>query len=292
MKRKYHVIGGSSGWGAKIRGCEDGPLDLVEGGVFERLRKLGVSIDDVEMVYPEKRARGGEIPLPLSLPLIKEFNLKLLHKVALTLERKEFPIVIGGDHSMAVATWNSFEEPYGLLWLDAHMDSHTPETTPSGAYHGMPLAALLGHGAKEMTRMMRLHSLLSPKNVALIGVRSFEAEEEALLKQCGVRVYFMEEVRKRGFDQIFPEAIDHVSDGVARYGVSLDLDMFSPEDAPGVGSPAPHGIRAEECLPFFSLLRDNPRWMGFEIMEFNPHLDVDHKTRELVFQILKEALER
>lgn len=291
MKKHYHIIGCGSGWGAKIRGCEDGPDDLVVGGVFERLRKLGVLID-VEMIYPEKRARDVEIPLPLSLPLVKEFNLKLLHEVRQALKKGEFPIVIGGDHSMAVGTWNAFEEPYGLLWLDAHMDSHTPETTPSGAYHGMPLAALLGFGAEEMTRSMRPKSLLSPKNVALIGVRSFEEEESALLQRLGVRVYFIEEVRERGVSQIFPEAIDHVTRGVARYGVSLDLDMFSPEDAPGVGSPVLLGVKAREALSLFSLFRKDPRWMGLEIMEFNPHLDVDHKTRELVFEILKEVLDR
>lgn len=291
MKKHYHIIGGCSGWGAKIRGCEGGPDDLVEGCVFERLRKLGVLMD-VEMIYPEKRAREVDIPLSLSLPFVKEFNLKLLHTVRTSLEKKEFPIVIGGDHSMAVGTWNAFEEPYGLLWLDAHMDSHTPETTPSGAYHGMPLAALLGFGAEEMTRAMRLKPLLSPKHVALIGVRSFEEGERALLQRLGVRVYFIEEVRERGLSQIFPEAIAHVTRGVTHYGVSLDLDMFSPEDAPGVGSPVPLGVKASEALSLFSLFRKDPRWMGLEIMEFNPHLDVDHKTRELVFEILKGALDR
>ena len=292
MQRKYCVLGACSGWGAKIRSCEKGPEALVEGRVFERARSLGFLLESIEMLYPIKRAEDEWMPLSSSLPVIKEFNLQVKKEVQNALKRGEFPLVFGGDHSIAVGTWNAWDEPYGLLWLDAHMDSHTMETSPSGAYHGMPLAALMGYGADELTRSMRPPSLLKPRQVALIGVRSFESGEWELLQKLNVKVYFMDEVKKRGLKAILPEAISHVSKGDLPFGVSLDLDFFSPEDAPGVGSPVPFGVRKEEFLSAVSIIRQDPKWMGFEIMEFNPELDVDHKTRELVFEILKEILQK
>lgn len=286
----YHVIGACSCWGAKLRACELGPEDLVTGGVIERLKKKGIAVGEVEMLYPELLARNGEIPLSQSLPLIYKFNLSLQKAVKRAVRRGLFPVVLGGDHSVAVGTWNAFEEPFGLVWIDAHLDSHTSKTTPSGAYHGMPVAALLGYGDPEMAQLVKKESVLKPENVAFIGARSYEKEELAFLKERGVRIYFMEEVKKRGLREIFPEAIAHVLKGVSKFGVSLDLDVFDVEDAPGVGSPEKDGIRKKELLPLLSKLASDPRLIGFELVEFNPKRDVGHKTRELAFEILNEVM--
>lgn len=290
MKRDYHVIGACSGWGAPVRGCERGPEDLVEGKVFERLKKKGISIHQIELLYPEKLAKNEQIPLSRSLPLIRDFNLQLFHAVRKTLQTKAFPIIIGGDHSIAVGTWNAFDSPFGLLWIDAHMDAHTDKTTPSGAFHGMPVAGLLGKGVPEMAQLVKKEPAVMPENLAYIGVHSFEEGEAELLKELNTKIYFMDEVKKRGLKQIIPEAIKHITRNVSRYGVSLDIDVFSTEEAPGVSTPEAGGIRKEEMLPLLSLFGKDPRLIGFELVEFNPDRDLEHKTRELIFEVLLEVM--
>ncbi len=290
MKRDYHIIGACSCWGAQIRACEKGPLDLAEGKVFERLIAQGASIRKIEMVHPSAKASETNIPLAKALPVVHDFNVKLMHRVQSAIREGSFPVVIGGDHTNGVGTWNGMEPPFGLLWIDAHMDAHTPETSPSGAYHGMPIAALLGHGLPELAKLRSEKPVLKPQNLAIIGVRSFEEGEEALLKSLNVRVYFMDEVKSRGLKAILPEAVEHVANGVSRYGVSVDVDAFSLDDAPGVGSPEPGGMPFQEFLPFVSRFSADPRLIGFEIVEFNPDRDVQHKTRELIYHLLKELI--
>ena len=290
MKRRYHIIGACSCWRAQIRACEKGPEVLVEGHVFERLKKKGIPIQQVEMLYPAKQASEENIPPAQSLPLIYDFNLKLAHAVQRAVQNGSFPVVIGGDHSIAIGTWNAFHQPFGLLWIDAHMDAHTPETTPSGAYHGMPLAALLGHGNREMAQLVKKQPVLKPQNLALIGVRSFEPGELELLQKLKVRIYYMDEVNERGLKAIIPEALAHITQGVSHYGVSLDLDAFSLEEAPGVGSPEEGGIRKKDLFPFLSQFGRDERLIAFEMVEFNPERDIGHKTREVAFEVLQEVL--
>jgi arginase len=285
--RKYHVIGACSCWGAQIRSCERGPEDLVEGHVFERLKKRGISIEAVEMLYPAKRASSETLPMAQSLPLVRDFNDSVCHAVKRAVKKGLFPIVVGGDHSIAIGTWNAFEVPFGLIWIDAHMDSHTEKTSPSGAYHGMPVAALLGHGMPELVRK---EPLLKPENLVFIGVRSFEEGEIALLKKLNVKIYFIDEVKRRGLKAILPEAIAHVTKRVSHFGVSLDLDVFSIEEAPGVGSPEEGGILKGELLPLLSQIGKDKRLLAFEMVEFNPERDIEHKTREVAFEVLQEVM--
>ena len=290
-KRQYHLIGACSCWGAQIRACEKGPEALAEGAIFERLIQQGFPIQHVEMLYPSHRASNEVVPQEELLPLIQQFNIHLAHTVRKALAHHAFPIILGGDHSIAVGTWNAFTPPFGLLWIDAHMDSHTPKTTPSGAYHGMPLAALLGHGAPEMAQLLHKEAVLQPQNIALIGVRSFEEGEAALLQKLNVRIYFIEEVRQRGLHTIFPESIAHITQNVDRYGISLDLDSFSPEEVPGVGSPEAEGFKTTELLPLLATCGLDERLIGFELVEFNPERDVSHKTREVIFEILQKVMQ-
>jgi arginase len=285
----YQCIGAASGWGAKIRTCEDGPDVLKASGC-----------EDLEILYPKVKYKEKNIPLQESLPLIVEFNNRLADKVFDAMQQGRFPVVIGGDHSNAVGTWNGVgnflsqhsKKPLGLLWIDAHMDSHTEETTPSGAWHGMPLAALLGHGNKKLTELKRKEPILHPENVCLIGTRSFEEGEAKLLKRLNVRIYFMQEVKKRGFQTVLREAISHVSKGTVGYGVSLDIDVVDPTDAPGTGCPEPNGLSAQELLKGLPLLSIDPHFKAFELVEFNPHLDKQEKTCKLCQRILSTVLFR
>ena len=284
------MIGACSCWGAQIRACEKGPEELVKGLVFERLKENGISIDEIEMLFPEKCSEDENVPLSQSLLLIRDFNLLLISAIRKAIEKRAFPIVIGGDHSIAVGTWNAFNPPFGLIWIDAHLDAHTPKTSPSGAYHGMPVAALLGRGAPEMAQIVRKDPVLNPRNLAYIGIRSFEKGEENLLNEMGVKVFFMEEVKKKGLKAVLSEAIAHVTQKVSQYGVSFDLDVCDLRQAPGVGSPEPNGIVKEELLPLLHTIGQDPRLIGFELVEYNPKRDIDHRTLELAYEVLYEVM--
>jgi arginase len=197
-------------------------------------------------------------------------------------------LVMGGDHSCAVGTWSGASialrrsGPLGLIWIDAHLDMHVPVTTPIGAIHGMPLAALLGYGEPELTGLSGAPSALSPSNICLVGARSFEPEEVAFAARHGVRVIGMDEVSRRGIEDVCAKARAIAGDGVAGFGVSLDLDAFDLADAPGVGSPAPGGICASNFLGAWAELTCSPLCIGAEIVEYNPHRDQSGKTAQLI----------
>lgn len=284
----FQIIGVASGWGAQIRTCEDGPAALEKNSPYKAW----------DWINPQVSFREKNIPLSQSLPLIVDVDRQLADKVSQYMELGHFPVVIGGDHSIAVGTWNGVgaylsqksDLPLGLIWIDAHMDSHTPQTTPSGAWHGMPLAALLGHGAKELVELKRSKPILDPRYICLIGIRSYEAGEAKLLEKLNVKIYFMPEVKKRGFQTVLQEAIAHVSKNTVGYGVSLDVDVIDPSEAPGAGSPEPGGISGAELLQGLRVLKNDERLKAFELVEYNPHCDIDHKTERLCHKILSTVL--
>ncbi len=266
MGKIVRYLGACMGLGAQIRACERGPEVL---------------FPNIDLLYP--RGEGTV------LSRIHAFNLCLADEVAKILKRGEFPIVLGGDHSIAVGTWNgvrhTLAQPLGLVWIDAHMDGHTCETTPSGAFHGMPLAGLLGYGESEMAALLGPIPVLFPQNVILIGTRSFEEGEAALFEKLKIKIYFMEEVARRGIKAIFQEALERIQ--TPCLGLSLDLDAVDPSDAPGVGSPKPNGLCAKELLSALSCFQD--RLTAFELVEYNPERDVQHKTRDLAYEILNRV---
>ncbi|OGT58787.1 MAG: hypothetical protein A3F43_03015 [Gammaproteobacteria bacterium RIFCSPHIGHO2_12_FULL_42_10] len=199
--------------------------------------------------------------------------------------------VIGGDHTSAIGTWSGMHEALngqgdiGLIWIDAHMDSHTPETTESGRLHGMPLASLMGYGYPTLTCLLNDLPKLKPHYVCLIGVRSFESGEAALLKRLNVRVYFMDEVKSRGFSTVLREAVTLLQ-GTVAYGISLDLDGLDPSAIPGVSVPEPDGLDPEAVYHGLSEIADDKKWIGTEIAEFNPSRDLSHKTEKYIVQLL------
>jgi arginase len=197
-------------------------------------------------------------------------------------------LVIGGDHSCAIGTWSGAAAalrpfgPFGLIWIDAHMDMHVPETTHSGAVNGMPVAALLGYGAPELTGLCDDRGAIAPHHVCLVGARSFEPEEIAFARRHGVRVIGMDELSRRGIEDTCAEACAIAGGGTAGYGVSLDLDAFDPADAPGVGTPEPGGIGASELLDAWADLTRSSLCVGAEIVEYNPHRDRAGRTARLI----------
>ncbi len=298
QERIYQLIGATTGWGAQIRTCEDGPIVLKKAGCLEWLKNQNIPIGGWDILYPKERFKEKDIPLAEALPLIVDFNERLADKVFDVMQRGHFPVVVGGDHSIAVGTWNgvgcflSYQspKPLGLIWIDAHMDAHTPQTTPSGAWHGMPLAALLGYGLKDLAEIKRAMPILSPRYLCLVGVRSFEEGEAKLLESLNVRIYFMEEIKKRGFEVVLREAIDHVAHGTVSYGVSLDIDVIDASEVPGTGSPVPGGISSRELIQGIHLFANDPQFKALELVEFNPHLDIEGKTRKFCQEVLTKML--
>jgi len=287
-------IGVACGWGAQIRETEKGPITLYKS---EILSSLPFSWTWKETLFPLKLAQDIYIPPgPLTVPYIEDICKRTGFSVMDSLQKGQFPVVIGGDHSIAMGTWAGvtqalkIQQKFGLIWVDAHMDSHTMETTPSKAYHGMPLAALLGYGDSSLVNLLGEGPTLSPQHVCLIGVRSFEAGEASLLKRLGVRIYYMEDVQKKGFKNVFQEALQYIKKETQGFGISIDLDAFDPEEAPGVGVPEPYGLRAQEVLPALSILQNDRHFKALELMEFNPDLDKDGKTLQLMRELLIHLL--
>lgn len=288
------MIGAASGWGATIRTCEDGPLFLKEAECAAFLKSRGIDSIDWEMVYPLMSFKEKEVSFSESLSIVADFNRRLSKHVAQALQSRYFPVVIGGDHSNAIGTWNGVaevsKEPFGLIWIDAHMDAHTLETTPSNAWHGMPLASLMGYGTKELTTLTRSDPILLPEHLCLIGIRSFEEGEAKLLQKLGVKIYYIEEVKERGLANVLSEAIAYVTARVKSYGVSLDVDVVDPSEAPGTGCFVPNGLSAHMLLSALSLIRNDERLTAFELVEFNPHKDTDQITLQLCREILAVTL--
>lgn len=289
--RDIAIIGVASGWGARDRRCEDGPRILQESGILHCVTDPGRGPPSFEILYAPDMGQSGD-----ALGRVVDVDRRLAASVAAKLARGELPIVVGGDHACAVGTWSgvrSFLAPsqeMGLIWVDAHMDSHVPETSPSGALHGMPLACLLGHGVTALTALAGPAPKLRPRQVCLIGVRSFESGEEGLLERLGVRIFFMEEVRERGFPAIWDEAVEHVSRETAGYGITIDLDAIDPHDAPGVGTPERAGIAADDLIRTVQRIHDDPRLLAVEIAEYNPDEDHGRLTLRLLRRLICAAV--
>lgn len=284
--KTIRIIGSASGLGAADRRCESGPEALRKFGVISHLRKVGLRISWESTLHPSG-ASGREEPLQLW-----ETLASLSQQVVDTVFKGDPFVILGGDHSCAIGTWSGAAAavrrlgPLGLIWIDAHMDCHTPQTSPSGLLHGMPLAALLGHGEHRFTHLAGHSPVLLPEHVALIGVRSYEAEESALLNHLGVRVFSMDEVEQHGLEAVMYKALEIALHRTVGFGVTIDLDAVDPGDCPGVGTPAPDGLPADELAAALRLVHAEPRLLGLEIAEYNPCLDQDFQTARVVQSLI------
>ncbi len=284
-----HLIGYASGIAAGDSGCGEGPMTIQKSGIAGELNKLGWQVDWATLTQPQAMPA-----LAATTKLCKQLaDITKNH-----IENKQFFTVLGGDHSCAIGTWSGVaraldkQGPLGLLWFDAHMDSHTFETTKSGNIHGMPLASLLGFGAPELTNISTAMPKLAPEHVCLIGVRSFESGEAELIQRLGVRVYFMEEIQQRGLDVVVQEALEKVKQGTAAFGISIDLDGIDPQDAPGVGTPELNGMSGVELVRSLQTLAVDPKLIAAEVVEYNPYHDKRYLTINLIHQLLFALLPR
>ena len=284
--------------GAGRRGVDMGPSAIHLAGLERRLIELGHTVAETFEVHvnPPEIAQPGD-PQARFLAEIADACGRLADKVEAGLARGHFPVVLGGDHSVAIGTVSGLARHYrkrgeaiGVLWVDAHTDMNTPETSPSGNVHGMPLATLLGYGRPELVGIAGDRPALDARNVCIIGARDVDPEERALVRSSGVRVYTMSELDDRGTATCVREAIARVSEHTAGIHLSFDLDGVDPEHAPGVGTPVPGGLELRESHLICERVAQTGRLIGLEMVELNPVLDTQNRTGELAVWLILSAL--
>ncbi len=290
MRSDIALLGVASGLAAQDQGTADGPACL------QCSPHLLQQMQQDERFYWHNTLQL--LPQHASLSTLHRVS-ELCQRLALSVQQlvsagKSF-VVIGGDHSIAVGTWSAVAEAYrhvgamGLLWIDAHLDAHTPATSLSGAIHGMPVASLLGYGAPELTQLVSNNPKILPQHLCIVGARSYEDGEHALLQRLGVKIFYMSEVTARGLPAVMRDALAIVNQAPAGFGVTIDVDAVDPEDAPGVGSPEVNGIAGAALCAALQSIHGMPHFLGLEITEFNPHHDKSACTERLVCAMMRSV---
>ena len=284
MQRHVELIGAAWGLGGADPGCAEAPRVLMP-LLRERLAAQGV----INFTGPILEPPPGERRKTFA---VSKLCGELAAAVAAARRRDRLPCVIGGDHSCAGGTWTgvarTLQGSLGLVWIDAHMDSHTPATSHTGRLHGMPLAWLLGQDDDPLYGLAA--GVLEPRHVCLVGVRSYEPEEDERLRRLGVRVVFMDEVRARGIDAVLEEALDIAAAGTEGFGVSIDLDVITPEEAPNVGTPVKGGVSSAALAGALEKIPARPGLTAVELVEYSPRLDRDGSTARVALDLLVAAL--
>ena len=279
--------------GAGRRGVDMGPSAIRYAGLAERLEGLAVEHVDLGNVSAPERER---VSIGDTRARYLDAILDTCDEVATRVEQitqaDRVPLVLGGDHSVALGTMVGMARARGrggVLWLDAHADLNTPDTSPSGNVHGMPLAAALGHGAGMLTRPQWLLPAIDPARVALVGVRSLDSGERALIAELGLAVFTMSDIDRRGLDSVMADAIAVVQ-GENFVHVSLDLDVIDPQTAPGVGTPVRGGLSYREAHLSLELLAESATISSLDVVEVNPILDIANATGRLAVELVASAL--
>jgi arginase len=298
MPEKIRIIGVPMDLGASRRGVDMGPSALRVAGLQSRLKQLGRQVEDIgnisvrqpeEQHYGEKNAKY--------LEEISETCKGIADIVRKTLEEDLVPVVLGGDHSIAVGTtagvasyMHKHSKRVGMIWLDAHGDMNTPESSPSGNVHGMPLASIMGYGPPELTELAGIKPMVEPRNIALVGIRDLDARERRLVKESGVRIFTMRDIDERGMREVMTEALRVASEDTAGVSVSLDMDFVDPSDAPGVGTPVRGGVTYREAHLALEMLADSRAMVSLELVEINPVIDLHNTTALLGVELLLSGL--
>jgi arginase len=295
--KKIRIIGVPLDLGQSRRGVDMGPSAVRVAGLESKLEALGYLVEDkgnVPVALAETKSAGD--PNAKYLKEIAETCSKEAELVIQTLEAGKIPLVLGGDHSIAVGTVSGVAEFYrrskqriGLLWIDAHSDINTPESSPSGNVHGMPLGAIMGLFPGPLTDMYGFCPKVKPDNVVLVGIRDVDNVERENIRKAGVHAFTMRDIDERGMRVVMEEALRLAGRNTVGYHVSLDMDWIDPEDAPGVGTPVWGGATYREGHLAMEIIADHGRLLSFEIVEVNPVLDERNQTAELAVELALSA---
>lgn len=292
-----HVLGVPMDLGSGRRGVDMGPSAIRIAGLEDRLRELGHTVvdeGDLDIKNIEE-LKVGDVRARF-LSEIARASKQVAGKVSRIVERGGFPLVLGGDHSISAGTVSGIAsvaraagKKVGLLWIDAHGDINTPETSPSGNIHGMPVAALLGEGPADLTSIGGDGPKVAPENLALVGIRSLDDGEKARLKRFGVQVHTMSDVDRHGIHRIMKKALARVTAGTDYVHVSFDLDAVDPTVAPGVGTPVKGGLDYREAHLIMEQLHDSGVMTSLELVEVNPILDDRNSSALFAVELVQSA---
>ncbi|KAA3662325.1 MAG: arginase [Calditrichaeota bacterium] len=295
---KIEILGLPLDLGADHRGVDMGPAAIRIAGLKQDLLKLEFDVldrGDLPVDIPE--ILSIENPKLKYLPEIRKANVELADAVQDTLNRGVFPLVLGGDHAIAIGTMSGTaayfkqkKQKCGLIWVDAHGDMNTEKSTPSGNIHGMPFAVLLGEGAPELTRIGGDFTKIEPENAVLVGVRDIDESEREHIKRSGITVFTMSEIDRRGIHDVMIEAIDRATNGTAGFHVSFDIDALDPVSAPGVGTPVEGGLTMREAHVIMEAVARSKHMVSLEMVEVNPILDIKNQTANIASQLILSAL--
>lgn len=292
------IIGVPSDLGANIRGANIGPSAVRIAGLHEKISVLGYKIEDAgDLLVPIRETLAAASANEKYLTPIKNICDLLRMEVCTTLARNLMPIVIGGDHSIAIGTIAGVSEFHrkkndqiGIIWVDAHADMNSPKSSPTGNIHGMPLLTSLGTGIPQLVELGNFSGKVRPENVALVGIRTLDHEEKRICKESGIRYFTMREIDERGMAQVMEDAIAVATNGTAGIHLSFDVDAIDPLYAPGVSTPVTGGISYREAHLALEMIADTSKLISMEFVELNPMRDVSHKTAELLVELVQSAL--
>lgn len=288
--KKLSIIGMPMDLGQMRRGVDMGPSAIRYAGVNERLKPLFDEIHDMgDIAIGRPEVVVDKESNLRNLDLVSEKSALLAEKVDEVIQSGSFPLVLGGDHSIAIGTLAGVSKHYsslGVIWYDAHGDLNTAETSPSGNIHGMPLAVSLGIGHRSLTDIEGYTPKVKPENVVIIGARSLDEGEKDLIKEKGIKVYTMHEIDRLGMAKVMEETIAYLKDKTDGVHLSLDLDGLDPHDAPGVGTPVMGGISYRESHLAMEMLEESGIITSAEFVEVNPILDDKNKTAQAAVALM------
>src|ERR1700733_13179668 len=298
--RQSHIaiIGAPMDLGAGRRGVDMGPSALRVAGLNEKIASLGYETEDLGNIVvdqPESLPVGPENAR--YLPQIAHTCARLAAMVEQTANKGRVPLVLGGDHSVAMGTvagmsahFRKAGEKIGLIWIDAHADMNTPQSSPSGNVHGMPLACIVGLGPPELTGLDGPAPMVEPRNVAIVGLRSVDEIERLNVRGAGVHPFTMRDIDERGLKSVMREAIERATRGTAGFHLSFDMDAVDPVEAPGVGTPVRGGMTYREAHLAMETVCDSGRMTSIEVVEVNPVIDEVNRTALLAVELIMSAM--
>lgn len=296
--RTVEIIGAPMDLGANMRGAIMGPAALRIAGLDDKIRSLGYEVLDTgDLPVPVRETISPEMAKQKYLKVIEGVNLLAMQQVEESLAAGRLPLTIGGDHSIAIGTISGTARHYrqegkklGLLWIDAHADLNTLETSPSQNIHGMPLATVLGHGHENLVNLGDFQPKVSPEHVALVGIRTLDDLEKEMCKSSNIAYYTMRDIDEQGMFQVMKKAIDRVTKDTDGIHVSFDIDGVDPAYAPGVSTPESGGLSYREAHLLLEMVADTGKLAALDVVELNPINDESHKTANFAVELIQSAL--
>lgn len=292
------IIGAPLDLGQGRRGVDMGPSALRVANLNARVAALGYEVADLGNIHTDQAETGpAGNPHAKYLSQIAAACTVLGERVDEALSQGQLPLVLGGDHSVAVGTVSGVsrhfrrrEQSAGLIWLDAHADMNTPESSPSGNVHGMPLACIAGMGPPELTHIFGYSPKTPPRNIVIVGLRDVDQMEKPHVRESGVRAFTMRDLDERGLRSVMDEAIRLACEGTAGFHLSLDMDFVDPRDAPGVGTPVRGGATYREAHLAMEMICDSGSMLSMEVVEVNPVIDEVNRTADLAVELIMSGL--